>query len=223
VQTEGGTIDMRRSGSDDVDALFVAGGKVGAEGSSDSTYTFSFDDRKRKAYLIGGASMLGALPGPVFDPTWNSAFRWMQSRRFFAVSTSLATPKPQPAPQFETIVVVTRSPALSYHVVRTARGTCANHDPGWELGVVPISDPTDHPLTAVVIDDRTGLVCTMQFEETLQGVPPSAGTHGAIELQFDRVDGLYVVTAESIAMHLALPGPIRGMSATISFGQFNAQ
>jgi hypothetical protein len=223
VQTDGGTVDMRRVGGDDVHAIFFAGGKVGTDGSADSTYTFSFDNRKRLTYLVGGASTLGPLPGPVFDPTWNSAFRWMQSRRFFDVSAARATPTPEPTvTQLKTIAVVSRAPELSYHVVRTSRAICANHDPGWELSVVPVSDAENHPLTGVLVDDHTGLLCAMQFSESMES-DPNGHADGAIELQFDRAGGLYVVTAESIAMHLAVSGPIRGMTATIAFGQFAAQ
>ena len=222
ARTDGGTIDMRRAGANNVRAIFFARGQAGTEGNADSTFTFSFDDRDQLTYLVGGASTLGPLPGPIFDPTWNSAFRWMQSRRFFDVSTAAATPVPEPSTtKLKTIAVVSRAPELSYHVARTARGTCANRDPGWELTVVPVSDPENHPLTGVLVDERTGLLCAMQFDEAIRSVP-EGHARGAIELQFDRVDGLYVVTAESIAMHLATPG-IQGMSAAISFSQFNSR
>ncbi len=214
---------MRRAGASDVRAIFIAGGQAGTEGTGDSTLTFSFDDRNRITYLVGGANILGPLPGPIFDPTWNSAFRWMQSRRFFYVSTAATMPSAEPtATELKTIAVVSRAPELSYHVVRTARATCANSDPGWELTVVPVSDPENHPLTGVLVDDRTGLLCAMQFDEAMKS-EPNGHARGTIELQFDRADGLYVVTAESIAMHLGVPGPIRGMSATISFRQFNTR
>lgn len=225
VLTDGGTIDMRSAGGENVAALFIAGGKAGDEGTDDSRLTFSFDNRSLATYLVGGATALGAFPGPIFNPTWNSAFRWMQSRRFFAdVTTVASTLSPAPVPtQLKTIAIVSRAPELSYHVVRAVRATCVNHDLGWELIVVPVSDPENHPLSSVVVDDRSGLLCAMRFEETMRGAPPSTATHGAIELQFDRIDGLYVVTAESIAMHLGVPGPIQGMSATIAFRQFNSQ
>ncbi len=223
VQTDGGTIDMRRVSPNALNVIFFAGGRVGIDGSASSTFTFSFDDRRRVTYLIGGASALGPFPGPIFDPTWNSAFRWMQSRRFFDVSVPSATPNPEPtATQLKTIAIVSRSPELSYHVVRTSRATCANQDPGWELSVVAVSDPENHPLTGVLVDDRTGLLCAMQFEESMKSTP-DGHARGAIELQFDRAGGLYVVTAESIAVHLQAPGRISGMSATISFRQFDTQ
>jgi hypothetical protein len=223
IQTDGGTVGVQRAGADNVDAMFIAGGKTGAEGNANSTYTFSFDNRKRVTYLVGGASTLGRLPGPVFDPTWNSAFRWMQSRRFFYESVGSEAPSPVPtATRLKTIAIVSRSPELSYHVVRSSRATCENQDPGWELSVVPVGDPENHPLTGVLVDDRTGLLCAMQFEESM-GSLAGTKTHGTIELRFNRADGLYVVTAESIAMDLGVPGSVRGMTANISFGQFAAQ
>jgi hypothetical protein len=223
VKTADGTVDMRRVGTDDVRAIFFAGGEIGSNGNADATYTFSFDNRKRVAYLVGGATMMGPLPGPIFDPTWNSAFRWMQSRRFFDVSLPSATPLPEvAATQLKTIATVSRTPELSYHVVGRSRATCANRDPGWQLSVVPVGDPVNHPLTGVLVDERTGLLCAMQFNEAVSSVP-DGDARSAIELQFDRIDGLYVVTAESIAMHLAVPGPIRGMTATIIFRQFAEQ
>jgi hypothetical protein len=223
VQTDGGTVDVRRVGLSDVDAIFFAGGRVGPDGGSDSTLTFSFDDHKRVVYLVGGANTLGPFPGPIFDPTWSSAFRWMQSRRFFDVSVPSATPSPEPtATQLKTIAIVSRSPDLIYHVVRASRATCANQDPGWELNVVALSDPINHPLTGVLVDDRTGLLCAMQLEESMKSTP-DGHARGEIELQFDRAGGLYVVTTESIAMRLQVSGPIRGMSARISFHQFSLQ
>jgi hypothetical protein len=223
IQTDGGTVGVQRAGADNIDAMFVAGGKTGAEGTANSTYTFSFDNRKRVTYLVGGANILGRLPGPVFDPTWNSAFRWMQSRRFFYESVGSEAPSPQPtATRLKTIAIVSRSPELSYHVVRSTRATCENQDSGWELNVVPVGDPENYPLTGVLVDDRTGLLCAMQFEESMGSVA-GANARGTIELRFNRIDGLYVVTAESIAMHLALPGSVHAMTANISFGQFAEQ
>jgi hypothetical protein len=223
VRTDGGTVDMRRVGSDTVSAMFFVGGTAGPDGSADAAYTLAFNARARTVYLVGGAAKLGALPGPVFDPTWNSAFRWMQSRRFFDVSAPSSTPNPEPAQrQLKTIAVVSRSPELSYHVVRTARATCANHDPGWELRVMPISDPLDHPLVGVLVDDRTGLLCAMQFEEEMHS-EPDGHAQGSVELRFETVGGLYVMTGESLVMHLLLPGNYRDMAADISFSQFAAR
>jgi len=202
-------------------ATFVVGGKTGSEGSADNTLTFSFDQHKHQVYLIGGASALGETPTPIFDPTWNSAFRWMQHGRLFDVDVVEATPLPQPTgTPLKTIAVVSRTPALSYHVIGSQPAMCANGDTGWQLHVVPVADPQDHPLVGVLVDDRTGLVCAAQFEESVRS-EPEAHARGNVELRFARVGDYYVVTDESLTLHLNPQLSASGMSATITLGQFN--
>ncbi|MGB6985733.1 MAG: hypothetical protein WBD74_07130 [Candidatus Aquilonibacter sp.] len=219
VRTDGGTVAMYPA-ADAIATTFVIGGKAGSEGSADNTLTFSFDQRKRAVYLIGGASALGETPTPIFDPTWNSAFRWMQNRRLFDIDVVQASPLPQPTgTPLKTIAIVARSPALSYHVVSSQPARCANGDTGWQLHVVPVADPQNHPLVGVLVDDRTGLVCAAQFEESVRS-EPDAHARGAVELRFAHVGDYYVMTDESLMLRLN-PQRIAGMSATITLGQFN--
>lgn len=202
---------------------FDVGNKDEAAGSIDDTLTFSFDQRRRSVYLIGGAKSLGETPTPIFDPTWNSAFRWMQNRRLFAIDVVRATPMPQASgAPLKTIAIVTGSPALSYRVVRSDPAACANGDTGWQLHVTPIVDPLNHPLVSVLVDDRTGLVCAAQFEEAVRSEPESHA-RGTVELRFSQIDGYYVMTDESLSLHLASEVNRSSMSATITLGQFNVR
>jgi hypothetical protein len=220
VRTDGGTVAIYPV-ADTIVTTFVVGGSPESEGSADNTLTFSFDDRNRQVYLVGGASTLGEAPTPIFDPTWNSAFRWMQNRRLFDIDVVRATPAPQPTgTPLKTIAIVSRSPALSYHVASTEPAACANGDAGLQLHVVPVVDAQDHPLVGVLVDERTGLICSAQFEETVRSVPDSHA-RGRVELNFAQVGDYYVMTNESVQVHLnSLIRPSE-MSATITLGQFN--
>jgi hypothetical protein len=220
VRTDGGTLAIYPSAGA-IATTFVVGGMAGSEGSADDTLTFSFDQRNRAVYLIGGASTLGEVPTPIFDPTWNSAFRWMQNRRLFDIDVVQATPHPQPTgTPLKTIAIVARSPALSYHVIGSQAATCANGDTGWQLHVVPVADPQDHPLVGVLVDDRPGLVCAAQFEESVRS-EPEAHARGTVELRFAPVGDYYVVTDESLMLRLNSQISASRMSATIALGQFN--
>lgn len=217
VKTDGGTVTLYPN-ADAVATTFVVGGKSGAEGSADNTLTFSFDQHNRQVFLVGGADALGETPAPIFDPTWNSAFRWMQHRRLFAIDVTQSAPLPKPTgTPLKTIAIVAGSPALSYHVISSRPATCANGDTGWQLHVVPVSDSEDHPLVGVLIDDRTGLVCAAQFEEAVHSEPPDHA-RGAVEMRFGTVGGYYIVTDESVMLHML---SATGMSATITLGQFD--
>ncbi|HEX8806576.1 MAG TPA: hypothetical protein VF741_06485 [Candidatus Aquilonibacter sp.] len=219
VRTDGGTFAMYPS-ANTIATIFDVGNK-GASGSADGTLTFSFDQRDRSIYLIGGAAPLGVAQTPIFDPTWNSAFRWMQNRRLFAVDVVTATPAPQPTgTPLKTIATVSGSPALSYHVVSSEPARCANGDTGWQLHVVPVTDPLNHPLVGVLVDDRTGLVCAAQFEEAVRSEPESHA-RGTVELRFSQINGYYVMTDESLMLHLNSEVSRSGMSATITLSQFN--
>ncbi len=222
VRTDGGTLAMYPAAGA-LSTTFVVGGTAGDAGSTSGTLTFSFDQSKRQVSLVGGAKALGVAPTPIFDPSWNSAFRWMQNRGLFAVDVDVAPAKPQPAPTgtpLKTIAVVFRSPALSYHVVSSVPATCTNGDPGWQLHVVPVIDPQDHPLVGVLVDDRTGLVCAAQFEETMRS-EPDAHARGTVELRFAKVADYYVMTGESVRLHLSSQIKPSDMSATITLGDFN--
>ena len=220
VRTDGGTVTMYPN-TDTVSTNFVLGGKSGSEGSADNTLTFSFDQHSRDVFLVGGSDTLGLTPAPIFDPTWNSVFRWMQHRRLFSLDVVAATPHPEPTgTPLRTIAIVAGTPALSYHVVSSKAATCANGDTGWQLHVVPVSDPENHPLVGVLVDDRTGLVCAAQFEEAVHSEPPDHA-RGNVELRFARVGGYYIVTDESLMLHMSPQLNASGMSATITLGQFN--
>jgi hypothetical protein len=139
----------------------------------------------------------------------------------FDIDVVQATPHPQPTgTPLKTIAIVARSPALSYHVIGSQAATCANGDTGWQLHVVPVADPQDHPLVGVLVDDRTGLVCAAQFEESVRS-EPEAHARGAVELRFARVGDYYVVTDESLMLRLNSQITASGMSATIALGQFS--
>ncbi len=220
VRTDGGTLAMYPA-SDTLWTTFIVGDNAGNPDRGNTTLTFSFDQRKRQVFLIGGADTLGAAPAPIFDPTWNSAFRWMQHRRLFDIDVVQATPMPAPTgTPLKTIVVVQRSPGLSYHVTGSVRATCANGDPAWQMHVVATFDPQDHPLVGVLVDDQTGLVCAAQFEETVRSEPETHAS-GSVELRFARVGDYYVMTDESLMLHLNPRMRASGMSATITLGQFN--
>jgi hypothetical protein len=217
VQTTGGTVAVHPY-ADAISTSFIVGGKSGPDGSANDTLTFSFDQHNRQVFLVGGADTLGVTPAPIFDPTWNSAFRWMQHRRLFAIDVVQATPLPKPTgTPLKTIAIVAGAPALSYHVISSKPATCANGDTGWQLHVVPVSDPEDHPLVGVLVDDHTGLVCAAQFEEAVHSEPPDHA-RGAVEMHFGRVGDYYVVTDESVMLHLLSASE---MSATITLGQFD--
>jgi hypothetical protein len=159
------------------------------------------------------------VPSPILDPTWSSAFGWMQHRSL------LVRRAPPPSSTLDvtlpTIAVVAAAPAVACRVVSERSGTCPNGDRGWQQRVVPLRDPDMHPLVGTIIDERTELFCVLEFEESI-AAGDAMDAQGLAELRFQSAASYYVVTSAHLIMHVQNASGVARMSADISLDDFEA-
>jgi hypothetical protein len=158
-----------------------------------------------------------SAPSPIVNPTWASAFAWMQRRAL------LVHAEPSPAPPVDvrlpTIAVVAAAPGALYRVVHEEDGTCPDGEPGHRQQVVALHEPDSHPLVGTIINQRTGLFCVLDYEESVAGTG-LVEAQGAAELRFTSVGSYYLMTTAQFFMHAeSIRGPTH-MSAEISLRDF---
>ncbi|MGD0968385.1 MAG: hypothetical protein ABR949_08885 [Candidatus Aquilonibacter sp.] len=158
-----------------------------------------------------------SAPSPIVNPTWASAFAWMQHRSL------LVHAEPSPAPPVDvrlpTIAVVSAAPGDLYRVVHEQDGVCPDGEPGRRQQVAALHDPDSHPLVGTIINDRTGLFCSLDYQESVGG-SGLVEARGSAELRFTSIGSYYLMTSAQFRMHAESDrGPV-SMSAEISLSDF---
>jgi len=158
-----------------------------------------------------------SAPSPIVNPTWASAFAWMQHRGLFVQAA------PSPAPPVDvrlpTIAIVAAAAGATYRVADERAGACPDGDAGLRQQIVALRDPDSHPLVGAVINRRTGLFCALDYQESVAGHGVVAA-QGAAELRFASIGAYYLMTSARFSMHAeSVRGPT-SMSADISLRDF---
>jgi hypothetical protein len=158
-----------------------------------------------------------SAPSPIVNPTWASAFAWMQRRSL------LVHAAPSPAPPVDvrlpTIAVVAAVPGALYRVVHEEVGACPDGEPGHRQQVVALHEPDSHPLVGTIVNQRTGLFCVLDYEESVAG-SGVVEAQAAVELRFTSDGSYYLMTSAQFFMHAeSLRGPTH-MSAEIALRDF---
>jgi hypothetical protein len=161
-----------------------------------------------------------AAPSPILNPTWSSAFAWMQHRSLLVRAvTSPAPPSSMVDIRLPTIAVVAAAPAAVYRVVHERDDTCPNGEPARRQQVAPVRDPDSYPLVGTVINERTGLFCALEYEESVDG-SGAVAARGSAELRFASIASYYLMTSARFVMHAeSYRGPA-SMSADIWLHDF---
>jgi len=151
----------------------------------------------------------------LFDPTWNGASLWMRhgllaTTHRVAVTTSNPGTTPQPSgTDPPTIAVVHAFDASGYRIEDGGPARCESRR-GRLLLLYPMSDPADHPLQRVVVDDATGRFCAMRF--ALAGEDQAATYHGYVELHFADEGAYYLIDNGFIDVHVFQNGASVGFA-----------
>jgi hypothetical protein len=197
IGTTGGTVSASSE-----KLVFYPGGTWSSTASNEAAVTFT---------------STGA-PSPMVNPTWASAFGWMQHRSL------LVQAAPSPAPPVDvrlpTIAVVAAAPGELYRVVREQDAVCPNGDPAVRQWVVALHDPDSHPLIGTVVDQRSGLFCALDYEESVATEGDAVGARASAELRFAAVHTFYLMTVAQLQIHAQSYRGLASMSADISLRDF---
>ncbi|HTW82909.1 MAG TPA: hypothetical protein VMD91_02435 [Candidatus Sulfotelmatobacter sp.] len=161
-----------------------------------------------------------SAPSPILNPTWGSAFGWMEHRSMLVHAAR--SPAPSSAAvdvRLPTIVVVAAAPAAIYRVVHEQDEACPNGEPGWRQQVIAVRDADSHPLVATVINQRTGLFCALDYQESVEG-SGAVAAQGSAELRFATTGPYYLMTGAHFSMHAESERGPASMSAEISLSDF---
>ncbi len=159
-----------------------------------------------------------SAPSPIVNPTWASAFAWMQHRSL------LVRAAPSPAPPVDvrlpTIAIVAAAAGAAYRVAGERDDGCPDGEPGLRQQIVALRDSDSHPLIGTVINQRTGLFCALDHQESVAG-KGVVEAQGSAELHFASTGPYYLMTSAQFSIHAeSYRGPA-SMSTTISLGGFS--
>lgn len=135
-------------------------------------------------------------PSPLFDPTWNGAYRWLRYGILgVQPPTRASASRALPSKHRSTSNVIATVMAIGssfYDVTDAGASACpGSNDAGHALHLIARDDPTMHPLTDVIVDVKTHRFCSMRF--ALRGRSGFFGATGYIELHFAKLDGYWLV------------------------------
>jgi hypothetical protein len=134
----------------------------------------------------------GIVNSPIFDPTWNGVSDWI--RYGFNGRPESATALPSPAPDAGGLPEIAAVQAMGlafYDAQDGGAANCANGDAAHRIHLIARRDPIDHPLTDVVIDQRTNRFCSVRLGMHQSVV--AAGYSGTIDLNIEDVNGQSLV------------------------------
>jgi hypothetical protein len=199
IRTTGGTVSATKA-----EVVFFPGAGLSATGSDEADLGLTSID----------------APSPVLNPTWASAFAWMQHRSLLVHAAPSPTPPSKTVDvRLPTIAVVAAAPAAVYRVVHEQEDICPNGEPGRRQKVVPVRDPDSHPLVGTIINQRSGLFCVLDYEEAVAG-SGAVAAQGSAELRFASLGSYYLMTSARFNLHAETYRGPSSMSAEISLRDF---
>jgi hypothetical protein len=161
------------------------------------------------------------VTSPMYDPSWDGAHDWLR----YGFSGTIISDKPTPAPTPTPVPTAAPQPSALYSIgsVRAlnpggyivhdaAAAACPDGRPGRHLRLVARTDPQQHPLTDVVIDDAHRF-CEMRFNI---GQTSMVSLTGDFELRLGSV-GDYWMTTGGTARFLFRAFGIGAKRATVNF------
>jgi hypothetical protein len=129
---------------------------------------------------------------PIFNPTWAGVADWI--RYGFNGRPDSATAPPPTTPDVNGLPEIAAVQAMGiafYDAQDGGAAMCANGDNAHRIHLIARRDPIDHPLTDVVIDQRTDRICSVRLGMHQSVV--AAGYNGTIDLNLEDVNGQSLV------------------------------
>jgi hypothetical protein len=168
--------------------------------------------------------------GPFLNATWEGVdelVRWGFLGKPAPKAQAAPTADPQPAPtadpqsQLHVIAVVTSLSASAYIVEDAGASTCSNGDPGHMVHLTALRDPLRYPLSAAVVNMRTGDLCMLRFGARVNAVAGLVGANGVAELDLASENGYEMVRDEHIAINLRAAGiAVKHLDFGIAFSNY---
>jgi hypothetical protein len=136
---------------------------------------------------------------PLFNPTWNGVYDWIQYGINGRPGSAVAPPSPTPTSSGLPLIAAVRTMGVAFYDVSGAgTTTCANGDPAYRVHLIARKDPLDHPLTDAAIDERSNRLCFVRLEMRQSVI--AAGYTSAIELNIADVNGQALVRTGTVEL-----------------------
>jgi hypothetical protein len=142
---------------------------------------------------------------PIFNPTWNGVNDWI--RYGFNGRPDSATAPPLPTPDANGLpeIAAVEAMGIAFYDARDGgAAACPNGDDAHRIHLIARRDPIEHPLTDVVIDRRTGRLCSVRLGMHQSVV--AAGYNGTIDLNLEDVNGQSLVRSGMLDFEMRAMG-----------------
>lgn len=161
------------------------------------------------------------LDGPFLNATWRGVddlIRW----GFLGKPETKAQPTSvDPNSRLPVIAVVSSFSPEAYSFDDAGPSVCANGDPGHMVHLTALRDPYRYPLSAVVVNMRTGDLCMVRFGARIYAVAGLFGANGVAEVDIANENGYELVRSERIAINLRTAGvAIKHFDFGIAFSNY---
>ncbi|MDP9025132.1 MAG: hypothetical protein M3N13_07155 [Candidatus Eremiobacteraeota bacterium] len=179
----------------------------------------AIDDRL--AFEQRGRSFVSG-DGPFLNATWRGVddlIRWGFLGKPAAKPQSAATIDPQS--RLPVIAVVSSLSPDAYRVDDAGASVCSNRDLGHMVRLTALRDPLRYPLSAAVVNMRTGALCMLRFGARVNAAAGLVGANGVAELDLANESGYELVQHERLALNLRTVGiAVKHFDVGIAFSNY---
>jgi len=172
--------------------------------------------------------------GPFLNATWRGVdelIRWGFVGKPAPAQQPAQALQPATAPQpaatidpqsnLPVIAVVSSLSPDAYRVEDFGAARCSNGDPGHMVLLTAKRDPLRYPVSAAVVNMRTGDLCMVRFGARVYGVAGLVGATGDAELDLAQVNGYEMVQDEHVAINLRAAGiAVKRLDFDIAFSNY---